>query len=179
MRIAIVSPYSWTYAGGVNRHVEALAEEFLARGHEVRVLAPWDPPDRLSRVLHRAARRTARDARLPGAARAHGRASAPTAPSPTSASSPAASTRRAASSRRRLRRRPRPRAGAPLIGWDAALAPSAPVVGTFHSYSTKPLPNCIANALGARRKFNQLSARIAVSEAAAWTGRRWFGGDYR
>ena len=48
MRIAIVSPYSWTYAGGVNRHVEALTEALFARGHEVRVMAPWDPPDRLS-----------------------------------------------------------------------------------------------------------------------------------
>ena len=26
--------------------------------------------------------------------------------------------------------------------------------------------------------INRLSARIAVSEAAAWTGRRWYGGDY-
>jgi phosphatidylinositol alpha-mannosyltransferase len=26
--------------------------------------------------------------------------------------------------------------------------------------------------------FNRLAARIAVSEAAAWTGRRWFGGRY-
>ena len=40
------------------------------------------------------------------------------------------------------------------------------------------MPNHIATLLGARRIFNQLSARIAVSEAAAWTGRRWFGGDY-
>ena len=38
----------------MNRHVEALAEEFLGRGHHVRVLAPFDPPGRLSRVLHRA-----------------------------------------------------------------------------------------------------------------------------
>ena len=53
MRIALVSPYSWSYQGGVNRHVEALAEEFLGRGHHVRVLAPFDPPGRLSRVLHR------------------------------------------------------------------------------------------------------------------------------
>ncbi|MBK5117574.1 MAG: glycosyltransferase, partial [Thermoleophilia bacterium] len=30
----------------------------------------------------------------------------------------------------------------------------------------------------ARRKFNQLHTRIAVSEAAAWTGRRWYGGEY-
>ena len=53
------------------------------------------------------------------------------------------------------------------------------MVGTFHAYSTKRMPNWIANLLGARRKFNQLHARIAVSEAAAWTGRRWFGGEYR
>ena len=33
--------------------------------------------------------------------------------------------------------------------------------------------------MGARRKLNHLSARIAVSEAAAWTGRRFYGGHYR
>ncbi len=33
--------------------------------------------------------------------------------------------------------------------------------------------------LGARRVLNRLHVRIAVSEAAAWTGRRWFGGHYR
>ncbi|HET9677886.1 MAG TPA: lysylphosphatidylglycerol synthase domain-containing protein, partial [Solirubrobacterales bacterium] len=66
----------------------------------------------------------------------------------------------------------------PLVGWNATLGAHDPVVGTFHTYATKPLPNYIANALGARRVFNRLSARIAVSEAAAWTGRRWFGGEY-
>ena len=66
----------------------------------------------------------------------------------------------------------------PLIGWNAALGARAPVVGTFHAYSTKALSNHVASALGARRVFNRLSARIAVSEAAAWTGRRWFGGHY-
>src|SRR5512139_3895588 len=55
MRIALVTPYSWTYEGGVNRHTQALAEHLIAREHEVRVLAPWDPPDRLSRTLHRGA----------------------------------------------------------------------------------------------------------------------------
>ena len=66
----------------------------------------------------------------------------------------------------------------PLVGWNATLGAHDPVVGTFHTYSTKPLPNYIANALGARRVFNRLAARIAVSEAAAWTGRRWYGGEY-
>jgi phosphatidylinositol alpha-mannosyltransferase len=67
---------------------------------------------------------------------------------------------------------------APTIGWDACSFRGAPVVGTFHAYAPKFVPNKIAVALGARRKFNQLSARIAVSEAAEWTGRRWFGGNY-
>ena len=66
----------------------------------------------------------------------------------------------------------------PLVGWNATLGSTAPVVGTFHAYSTKAVPNHIANGFGARRVFNRLSARIAVSEAAAWTGRRWFGGEY-
>jgi phosphatidylinositol alpha-mannosyltransferase len=66
----------------------------------------------------------------------------------------------------------------PLIGWNAALGTEVPAVGTFHAYSTKALSNNIGNALGARRVFNRLSARIAVSEAAAWTGRRWYGGRY-
>jgi len=37
----------------------------------------------------------------------------------------------------------------------------------------------VAALLGARRKVNHLAARIAVSEAAAWTGRRFYGGRYR
>jgi phosphatidylinositol alpha-mannosyltransferase len=66
----------------------------------------------------------------------------------------------------------------PLVGWNAALSSDVPVVGTFHAYSTKAVPNYTASAFGARRVLNRLSARIAVSEAAAWTGRRWFGGHY-
>ena len=31
MRVALVSPYSWTYPGGVTRHIEALATELLAQ----------------------------------------------------------------------------------------------------------------------------------------------------
>ena len=40
------------------------------------------------------------------------------------------------------------------------------------------MPNTIARTIGARRVFNRLHARIAVSEAARWTGERFFGGTY-
>ena len=56
MRIALVSPYSWTYPGGVTRHIEALAEQHLAAGHDVRVLAPVDPDDLVASRMHRGAR---------------------------------------------------------------------------------------------------------------------------
>ena len=66
----------------------------------------------------------------------------------------------------------------PLVGWSAVLGSAAPTVGTFHAYSTRALPNRVATAFGARLMFNHMAARIAVSEAAAWTGRRWYGGRY-
>ncbi|HET6571226.1 MAG TPA: glycosyltransferase [Solirubrobacterales bacterium] len=179
MRIALVSPYSWSYQGGVNRHVEALAEEFLGRGDDVRVLAPADPPDRLSRRLHRAPaeRRELPDYLIPlGRTVGIGANGAVSNLSVTPGGGFA-------------RIRGELRNGdydvihvheplAPLVGWNAALGARTPIVGTFHAYSTKALPNHIATALGARRMFNRLSARIAVSEAAAWSGRRWFGGRY-
>src|SRR5215213_8011979 len=55
MRIALVSPYSWTFPGGVTRHIDALARELLEAGHHVRVLTPVDPDDRATRALHRRA----------------------------------------------------------------------------------------------------------------------------
>ena len=67
----------------------------------------------------------------------------------------------------------------PVVGWDALSSTDAPLVGTFHCYSESRLPHLIANTMGARRKLNRLNLRLAVSEAAAWTGRRFYGGHYR
>ena len=68
---------------------------------------------------------------------------------------------------------------APLIGWDTLTSADAPLVGTFHCYSESIPPHKVAALIGARRKLNHLQVRIAVSEAAAWTGRRFYGGRYR
>ena len=180
MRIALVTPYSWTYEGGVNRHTQALAEHLIRRGNEVRVLAPWDPPDRLSRTLHRGT--SARRRPLPDYLVPLGRTVG--LPANGAVSNVSLFPDPIVKMRRELRdggfdvvhvQEPT----VPTLGWDACGFSGSPVVGTFHAYSTKPGPNMIANLFGARRKFNQLHARIAVSEAAAWTGKRWFGGDYR
>jgi phosphatidyl-myo-inositol alpha-mannosyltransferase len=42
MKIGVVCPYSLGTPGGVQNHVRDLAEELLARGHQVSVLAPVD-----------------------------------------------------------------------------------------------------------------------------------------
>ncbi|HYV17289.1 MAG TPA: lysylphosphatidylglycerol synthase domain-containing protein [Conexibacter sp.] len=180
MRVALVSPYSWTYPGGVTRHIEALAERFLAEGHDVRVLAPYDPDDRLAAVLHRGAapqRRLAPDYLIP-----LGR----TIGFPANGAVSNLSARAAGLGR--LRRELRSgrydvvhlhEPVVPVLCWDACVSTRAPLVGTFHCYSTNRLTNNVANLLGARRMFNHLHVRIAVSEAAAWTAQRFFGGRYR
>ncbi|MGC1800842.1 MAG: glycosyltransferase [Solirubrobacterales bacterium] len=178
MRIALVSPYSWTYQGGVNRHVEALAEQFIARGDHVRVLAPWDPPDAISRRLHRSQPelREAPDYLVPLGRTLGIGANGAVSNLSSFPEGPIALRRELRAGNYDVVHVHEPLA--PLIGWDAMTSREAPVVGTFHAYSTKAFPNHTATLLGARRRLNQLSARIAVSEAAAWTGRRWFGGEY-
>ncbi len=44
MKIGLVSPYDWHTPGGVNSHLSQLTEQFSARGHEVRVMAPASRP---------------------------------------------------------------------------------------------------------------------------------------
>ena len=166
MRIALVSPYSWSHPGGVTRHIEALTAELIAAGHEPRVLAPFDGNPR-----------DAPEWLIP----LGGTIGLPF----NGAVSRLALTPFAASTLRRELR-----AGgfdvvhvhepvAPLPGWLSVGVADAPLVGTFHTYSNHVLPHAVAALWGSRRNLNRLRVRIAVSEAAAWTGRRFFGGEYR
>ncbi len=178
----MVSPYSWTYPGGVTRHIEALAAELGAQGHDVNVLAPYDPDDALSRRLHRGARpqRMEPPAGFVSLGRTFG------LPANGAVSNITGTPHAVIALRRTLRE-----GGydvvhvhepvVPVICWDALLsAGSIPLVGTFHTYSENSLTNGIASiGLGGRRRMNRLRVRIAVSEAAAWTARRFYGGRYR
>jgi phosphatidylinositol alpha-mannosyltransferase len=182
MRVALLSPYSWTYPGGVTRHIQALAAELDALGHDARILAPFDPDDALSRRLHRGASPQRLEA--PPGFVALGRTAG--FPANGAVSNLVPIPPGVLAMRRELR------TGGydvvhihepvvPLLGWDAlcSTAPELPLVGTFHTYSENPVTNGISSALGARRRMNHLHVRLAVSEAAAWTARRFYGGRYR
>jgi phosphatidylinositol alpha-mannosyltransferase len=180
MRIALMSPYSWTYPGGVTRHVRAIAESFLAQGHEVRVLAPYDPPDRTSALLHRGARPPVVEA--PDYLVSLGRTVG--FPANGSVSNLSITPFGLATALHELR------SGgydvvhihepvAPVPPWVVTDWVRLPLVGTFHTYNENRISNGAAVLIGARRTLNHLHVRIAVSEAAAWTARRFFGGHYR
>lgn len=44
MKIALVSPYDWTVTGGVNNHINHLAERFVALGHQPHIIAAGSRP---------------------------------------------------------------------------------------------------------------------------------------
>ncbi|HEY7075426.1 MAG TPA: lysylphosphatidylglycerol synthase domain-containing protein [Solirubrobacteraceae bacterium] len=164
----------------MTRHIEALAGELAATGHEVRVLAPFDADRRRTALLHRGARPQPRERPewLVPLGGTFGW------PSNGAVSNLALHPSALSTLRRELQ------AGAfdvvhvhepvaPVVGWDALTSTDAPLVGTFHCYSESVPPHLAAALFGARRKLNHLAVRIAVSEAAAWTGRRFYGGRYR
>ena len=178
MRIALVTPYSWTYEGASTGTSKRSAARSVS-GHDVRVLAPWDPPDRrtrfptgrtparrerpeylvpLGRTFWLQRQRLGVESRL-SADRRWSTCAAGSPPSPSTSSTCTSRSRHSSA------RRPAPGAA------RRSSARSTPTRPT-------PFPNHLGNLAGARRKLNQLHARIAVSEAAAWTGRRWFGGEY-
>ncbi len=180
MRIAFVSPYSWTYPGGVTRHIEALADQLSADGHHVRVLAPYDPPDARSARLHRGAVPQAREA--PEYLIPLGRTLGIPANGAVSnlslfPSSVFALRRALAEGDFDVVHVHEPIV--PTLSWDALEYSGAALVGTYHTYGTNPITHNLGNLAGARRRMHRLHARIAVSEAAAWTAKRFFGGAYR
>jgi phosphatidyl-myo-inositol alpha-mannosyltransferase len=182
VRIALVSPYSWTYPGGVTRHIEALSAELAAKGHEPHILAPFDPDDALSRRLHRGARpqRVEPPENFVALGRTIG------IPANGAVSNLTGTPHSVYAIRNALRTGGYDVAHihepiVPLVGFDALMSSGElPLVGTFHTYSENPVSNGIgAVVMGGRRRMNRLHVRIAVSEAAAWTARRFYGGRYR
>jgi phosphatidyl-myo-inositol alpha-mannosyltransferase len=179
MRIALLSPYSWAYPGGVNRHVEALAECFVEDGHYVRVLAPYDPPGRFSTVLHRGAKPQLVDVPeylIPLGRTAGFKANGAVSNLSLTPFGVATTLRELRTGDYDVLHVHEPIA--PIGPWAITDLTHLPTVGTFHTYNENKLSNGAARFLGAGRIFNRLHVRIAVSQASAWTAQRFFGGHY-
>ncbi len=168
MRIAIVSPYSWSFPGGVNEHVRVLARRLGERGHAVRVLAPLDgtapgvdlPDDFVSlgpTLTVRANRSTAHLSLFP------------------------AGLRRAALEARSgdfdLLHLHEPLV--PGTAMAALAAARAPVAATYHAFREEGSGGYALAAPLLRRLARRVTVRIAVSEAALSFVSRYFPGDYR
>jgi len=179
VRIAVVSPYSWTYPGGVMSHVEGLAGALAQAGNDVKVFAPLDPPTQKSKFFHRGAEPQVRD--VPDWLVPVGGTAG--VPANGAVSNLMINPTGLVVLRRELK------AGkfdvihihepvAPVVGWDSCTAPAGARVGTFHAYAENSLSNGFAAAMGGKARVNHLHARIAVSHAAEWTAKRFYGGRY-
>jgi phosphatidylinositol alpha-mannosyltransferase len=161
VRIALACPYAWDSPGGVQVHVRQLALRLKGEGHEVMVLAPMRgaPPQPFVVPV-------GRPVRVP-----FNGSIAPIAPWPSSAGRVA-----------RALGRFRPdvvHAHEPLVpgtGMFASRTSAAPVVATFHAYADRAYAFSLMAPL-LHRVWRRLSARIAVSEAAATFVASRFPGD--
>lgn len=149
MRIALVCPYAWEAAGGVQVHVKNLATRLLERGHEAIVLAPMtmSPPEPWVRSVGRAVPISYRGTVAPIAPLSYRRVRSVLAafrPDVVHVHEPLT----------------------PSASMYATLVSKAPVVATVHAY----LDRSVAMELAApilRRIWRHVTVGIAVSEAAA------------
>ena len=146
MRVALISPYSWNYPGGVLRHVEALHRELVAAGHEAQIFAPVDPNDARNARLHGGAE--AQEREVPEWVTPMGRTVG--IPSNGAVSNLSLSPQAASDLRHALA------TGGfdvvhlhepvnPLLGWDTLMSCDLPMVGTFHCYSTSRISNNVSS----------------------------------
>ena len=163
MRVALVSPYSWSHPGGVNNHIEGLSCELVKRGHKVTVIAPGSGlvPEGVEFV----------SAGLSVPVPANG------------------SIARLALSPGVYRRVRRTLAGGfdvahiheplvPLVSLSALTSSRCALVGTFHAAAERSAVYSMARAV-LPRAYARLDALIAVSEPARALASRHFPGEYR
>ncbi len=175
MRIGLVSPYDWSYPGGVQDHIAHLATELRSRGHNVRILTPATGP-RARQVEY-------------GIYRLGWTA-------PLYMNGSVARVAVAPDLRGRIRgllerehfdvlHLHEPLASAiPLTVLHLAHVTNAVYVGTFHAYAKRSLRSTSEWAYVSARAFlggyvRRLHGRIAVSEPAREFVSRFFPGDYR
>jgi phosphatidylinositol alpha-mannosyltransferase len=175
MRVGLVSPYSWTVPGGVNHHIEHLAEELEKRGHETWIIAP------VGAVTP--ARRAVDSRRQAMAERFIPMGSAVPLPSNGSLAYVWVSPKIFGRMDRAVRygRFDVLHVHEPCTPWVAAAAvlmATCPVVGTFHAaLDDSPFYDRLKFAVDS--VMRRIDVRIAVSEAARAFPASRYPGDYR
>lgn len=163
MRIGLVCPYAWDVPGGVQQHVGDLAEELVAMGHSVSVLAPVEDTE----------------APLPEYLVPAGR------PVPVPYNGSVARVSFGPRTAVRVRRwvtegdfdvlhihEP----SAPSVSLLACWAAQGPVVATFHTSNPRSRAMTVGST-ALRSALEKVNAGIAVSEAARRTLVEHMGGD--
>ena len=176
MKIGIVVPYSWSFWGGVVEHAELQSEALRELGHDVRTIMGNDPPGQFTRFLHP---RHGRHGTPPPDVIPIGRSVIVPANGslPNIILSPRAFFRiRDVLARERFDvvHLHEPMTPIPCI---AALASwTGPTVGTFHASGDLGWMRIATKTWGFLA--DRIDVRIAVSEMAATSAKRWLGGEY-
>lgn len=169
MKLALVSPYDFAYPGGVTEHVAHLAEQFLARGHDVHIVAPSsddeaEPISSIDAPIHRIGRVVS-------------------IPANGSVARITLSLRSYLQAKRLLQEEQ-----FDLIHLHEPMMPALPLtvlrhstatnVGTFHAFRNTPLTYFYGKPI-LRPFFRKLHGHIAVSSAARDFVGEYFRADYR
>ncbi|MDQ6672266.1 MAG: glycosyltransferase family 4 protein [Chloroflexota bacterium] len=169
VKLALVSPYDFAYPGGVTEHVANLAEQFLARGHEVHVVAPSsddeaEPVFSFDAPVHRIGRVVS-------------------IPANGSVARITLSLRSYLQAKRLLQEQQ-----FDLIHLHEPMMPALPLtvlrhsnttnVGTFHAFRNTPLTYFYSKPI-LRPFFRKLHGHITVSSAALEFVGEYFPADYR
>ena len=184
----MLTPYAWTVPGGVNNHIEALAERFTAQGHRVTIIAPSD-----DKVAVKAARERVREVLLGERDGLFG----PDEPYPRHFF---AGTTFSVRHNRSVSYISPPidllsnvdvvleneefdvlhihEPFVPSLGWTAMNHAECPIVATFHANSERFFWYWLGKPI-LKRVFPVFDGVVAVSPAARDTAARYFAGQYR
>jgi phosphatidyl-myo-inositol alpha-mannosyltransferase len=176
MKIGIVVPYSWSFWGGVVEHAELQAHALQGLGHEVKTIMGNDPPGQFTRVLHP---RHGRHGQPPPDVIPIGRSVI--VPANGSLPNIILSPRSVFRIKKALEREQfdvvhlhEPMTPTPCIATLAWC--TAPMVATFHANGE--LGWMKLGKFGWGFLADRLDHRIAVSERALESARRWLPGEY-
>jgi phosphatidylinositol alpha-mannosyltransferase len=176
MKVGIVVPFSWSFWGAVVEHAELQASALRELGHDVRLIMGNDPPGQFTRVLHP---RVGRHGEPPREVIPIGRSVI--VPANGSLPNIILSPRSVFRIRRVLERE-----GFDLLHLHEPMTPTpciaslalfdGPMVATHHASGNLGWMRLAVPLWGFLEE--RLDRRIAVSEQAAASARRWLPGEY-